>query len=211
MIDSVTSSSLSEDRFDTYKADPTPQTGDVIGRVLILACTFFAVSSFVPAALKKQRIYTPPAALHEPPQQVIIEEGVEVSKAAETPKCTNRETQDIRALFTLMAEGSLMNPFVLWQLNQLGDRIRQVHPLSLLLNIPRDKMKEILLGGNPIKINTFVDGIDKGCRQELQRNNLTRYLADFAKQIGKPEEAIKQLIQAGDSKAFVHFLFDIPA
>jgi len=205
-----------EDPFDFYKAlAPEPPMGEIVGRIAFLAASLCGAVSFVPAALKKTRIYTfiPGVANIPVAQEEVIEGAAEAPRPMETPRCTPAECEKIRELFTSIADGGadLVLPWVAFRLHQLGNQIEHVHPFSLLLAMPKEKMRQILMSENPLKINSFIGGLSKGMAKEIGRNGIHHYLASFSAAMEKQEERIRQLIQAADWLGLVQYLFDTPA
>lgn len=207
----------SEDPYDLYKAlDPEPQKWEKLGQIAFFASSFSAISAFLPAVAKKNRIYTfiPPGNNYLPPAPQ--PEGgeanvVEQPRIIPTPRCTADERRSIEELFGTLADNNIniTNPFVGIRLYNLGNKIEAVHPLSLLIVMPKETMRGIF-NTNEYRIGEVIGGVRKGMVRELGRNNIHRYIPSFAEQMGKEVDPIRRLIQAASWRELVQYLFDIP-
>lgn len=180
-----------------------------------------ALSIAIPAALKKRRVYTlvAPVAL---PEAIIEPERSEEARlilppdlslaipppraANEVPLCTAYETGLIEELFTTIANHNSLQLF--WKqthLNDLGERIRNVHPFSLLLAMPKEAMRTILTKCNPITLSRVLGGIAKG--MEENRATLPLYLDSFARKLNKNPQTIQDHLRHSRWEKLLNDLF----
>ena len=122
-------------------------------------------------------------------------------------RCSEEERKIIVQLFSELADATWDLPLKTFHFNTLGNKIRHVHPLALLLSVPRDKIQSILRSRITLKKSTFVKQIGEGLLR-IKPNVTT--LQDFAAQMGKDLSTLTQLIQERAWERFVHYLFDMP-
>lgn len=218
---SIEAISNSEDPYDIYKAlDPRPQKWEEVGRVLCLPTLIIAGGAFIPAALKKKRTYTqitpaidyiPPL----PPNEVGGGEALE-PRPIQVPRCIDEERRNIEEVFGTIAHASYWE--LLWNaahLSALGDQIEHVHPFSLFLAMPREIIRDIFSSRDSFKMGCVFGGVKRGMRREIDNQNIERYLPNFAAEMEKSADQIRQLIQAAeqtdDWQGLLRYLFDIPA
>lgn len=192
-----------------------PKRSEQVGRICFLSCSIVAFSAFIPAALKKNRVYTPLFpnidSVIIPTQTASTENISEVLPHLLTPECTEDEKRVIAILFSTIATSGLDIAWKGIELRRLGNKINHVHPFSLLLAMPRDDIRTIFRSNNILKTTSVLGGIDQGMKKELARENIERYIPDFALKMGKEEDEIRQLIHSSDWKKLVHYLFDLSA
>jgi hypothetical protein len=206
----------SEDPYEVSQTtEQEPQKWEKIGQVLNIACSVIAVSAFVPAALKKKRIYTPiqhgNSYIPPAPIEGALEE-IKEPRVLPVPHCLPEEKRNIEKLFGTLADAktNLASPFVGYELYALGNKIEHIHPLTLLMNMPKETMQGIFNTKSEFRIEQVIGGIQKGMEKELARNKVFCFLDKFAEGMGKETESLKRLIQSADWKKFVQYLFDIP-
>lgn len=191
---------------------------EVIGCMGFAASIFIALSAYVPAAAKKKRIYSigPVLGPSVPQAAQVIEECVVEEAGVEEPRrergyaCSTTDRANIVRLFTEIADASTLD--LVWkgfELRALGNRIEHVHPLALLVCVPKDKMRAILTSGNPMKTKPFMDNMTANLAREYIGGNLVPHIETFSQEFDKNEEEIRQLIQARDWANFVYYLFDV--
>lgn len=202
----------SEDSQDLYKIlIEKPQKWEIIGRITLMSCSLIAFSAFIPALWnKKKRTYQPLLNTDcTPPPEIEIADVTAKPNPLELPRCTPIEKEKIIELFETLAKG-MPGPFAGLRLYQLGKEIDHVHPFSLLLVMPKEKIKQIFKNGNNFMISNIINGIQKGMERELARNKIHPYIPIFASETHKEDEKIKQLILAADWKGFAQYVLDIP-
>lgn len=213
---SVSEISNTDDLYEVSKSlEPERQKWEKIGQISFYVCSFSAISAFVPAALKKNRVYVPiqhgNAYVQSAPIEGPLEEARE-PRAIPVPQCLPEEKRNIEELFGTLADGgtNLASPFIGIKLYSLGNKIDHIHPLSLLINMPKETMRGIFNTKSEFRIGQVIGGIQKGMERELAKKNVLRFLEKFAQGMEKEIEPLKRLIQSADWRGFVQYLFDIP-
>ena len=203
---------------------PLSAISEEVGKDLFWASLIIAGVPFCAAALKKNRVYVKytPQFTQSEPAPVTVSETVEIPRAI---LCTEDERATITELFTGIADipySSLANFFNghAKRLNDLGNKIRHVHPFALLIAMPKEKIRTIFASRDGFKIGRVLAGIGEGIKREsgmednirVRRDNVQELIPAFAHQIGgdKTPEQIKQWIQTADWQSLVRYLYDIP-
>ncbi len=202
----------SEDLHDLYKTlIEKPQKWEIIGRITLISCLLIALSAFIPALWnKKKRTYQPLLNTDcTPLSEIEIADVTAKPNSLELPRCTPIEKEKIIELFGTLAKG-MPGPLTGWRLHQLGKEIDHVHPFSLLLVMPKDKITQIFKNANRMMISNIINGIQKGMERELKRNKIHPYIPIFSSETHKEAGKIKQLILAADWKGFARYVLDIP-
>lgn len=198
-----------------YEELPQDEGWETFGKVALLDISFLSISLLVPALVKKRnyrvQILNHAGGSAEPAQQIVQQEEVQSVPLEQLPSyhCTSEERDKVIDLFTNIADrdASLAYPWVAYRLHTLGNEIQGVHPFALLLSLPKDKIRKILRSGNPFKTTPFLNGIRDGVLSRL--NRMDRDIPEFAQDIEKNPERIRQLIQARDWSGLAHYLFDL--
>lgn len=200
-----------EDPYDVYKGlNPKLQEWEKIGHTALISFSFIAVSAFIPALLKKKRIYSQSFPSIIAPTVEIVEPAPagERPLPIPTPHCTPPEQRKVEEIFKTVAEGNMATlAWNAFRLNTLGKEIDHIHPFSLLLAVPKEHMRAIFNEGNIFKIKNVMDGIKKGMEREKVQNKLERYIPAFAVEMGKTAEAIRPLIQTNNWRGLVEHLY----
>jgi len=212
----ISSISFEEPYYDNLKSDPPcPLLWQKVGRVVLWSSAFSGVSAFIPALVRKKRVYvhgSVPQAHAPPPEPVavVIDGDAPLLKA---PRCTAEEEGKIRKIFTTIAEGglSLAWPATRRELERLGEEIDHVHPLEFLRCVPKNHLRTIFNETLPFKKDKVREGVAKNMERERTRNNLAQYIAGFAADMRTTDGAIRPLIQAGDWQGLVLHLIETSA
>jgi hypothetical protein len=185
-----------------------PQESDHIGKTLFWLSSFIALTAVVPAVIKKNRIYTAWTGIAEgravQPIQVVAEDA----PLAPSPQCTPEEKRKVENLFGTLADATVAN--LVWNalnLIRLGNEIDHLHPFALLFAMPRDKIRLTFVNGNRFKIQSVLDGINKGMQREIQRNNINRFIPDFCALMGVDENRVRDLIQHANWDGLMRYLY----
>lgn len=182
-----------------------PPVWEEVGGTLLKVSSFFALCAFVPAAVKKKRVYTVQSTAAPPLlPPVTIEVSVEP-----IPPCSTDDAASIRELFETIATRNPANPFTAHRLYQIGGELRshRVHPFEFLKQAPREHAQNIFRNGNFFKTEGVMFGVREGMNRE--RENLERYIPAFAAAMGKSAERLRQLTQGDDWRGIVDYVFDI--
>lgn len=200
---------------DSYEMEPKYWEAPAKG--ILWASSIIAGSVLVPALFKKKRVYnvvaTGDAILPAPPIEAGAPEPAE-ENLPEPLRCPLLVKAKITRLFTTIADEDVVtNGPLLWRLGGEIEDQHRVHPLTLLMNMPREKIRQIFNSQNwfytILRIPTIMNGIERGMQRE--RNRLDPLLPAFAQEMHKEEGEIRRLIQAAEWRELVHYLFDIGA
>lgn len=223
MIESLSSD---DSQYEEMLSSPDTPPWDKAGRSAIYAFSFVAVSTFVPAVIKKKRHFTllsnsADSLLQVAGAQNAIDE-TPLPEGKAVPECSKADADRVREIFEKTDSlGARMSDFLPWKLakttfhlTQLGNQLweHNVHPFAFLKRVPKNRLRSIFRGGNPLKINGVLSGIKRG--MERERKTLPLYLRAFAEDMGRKDpQKVRQLIQVGfertDWRPLVHYLFDI--
>lgn len=127
-----------------------------------------------------------------------------------SPRCSDTHAGYICEIFTTIA--NTWAPKLIFKkerLDALGGELRRhrVHPFEILRHMPRESIRRILLDKSPPVVNDVIKGIQEG--MERERPTLERYAAGLAEDMDKDAEKLIPLIQAGNWRGVVEYLFDI--
>ncbi len=222
----IESFSLDDSQYHDPLFSHDNRSWDKIGRPALYIFSFVAVSTFIPAAIKKKRHYNLLSTGADNLLQVAgIQNALDATPLPEgkaVPKCSGEDAARIREIFEKTDDlGRQMSDFLPWKLAKttfhlttLGNLLwdHKVHPFEFLKQAPQDRLCSIFRSGNPLKINGVLSGIKRG--MERERNTLLLYLRAFAEDMGKKDpQKVRQLIQVGfertDWRPLVYYLFDI--
>lgn len=198
-----------------------------IGDIAFLGFSFIGTCAFLPACLKKKRIYIAqqgaapavviPDVVEAPPVEAPVVAGPQPNPAVERfPRCSPEDAGRIREIFLTTQN---MNTFYLWRilseekprLEALGNALRanNVHPFEFLRCAPKEAVQAIFRSWNVFKTDGVMAGVIEGMNRESARNNLERYIPDFAATMGKSVEQLRPLIREHQWRRIVDYLFDI--
>lgn len=201
---------------DPYTRDP--KNWEFIGEKILWTSSIFAAMAAVPAFFKKKRVYNVISTGCARNSPLAVGEAGEVEpnevNLPQELRCPRQVKDKIIRLFTLIADEDVVtNGRLLWRLGGEIEDQHHVHPLTLLMNMPREKIRQIFNNGNffytIVRIPTIMNGVERGMNRE--GNRLQALIPAFAAQMQKDEETIRRLIGERDWRALVHFLFDIGA
>lgn len=134
---------------------------------------------------------------------------------AELPGNTKEEREKIEKLITLIGSHGKISLLMHHQkeARKLGKELEHVHPLKFLGCIFSNKnLKPYMEDINKdfFKWSNFIKGLSNNLDYELIKNNLIKYLDDFAKEIDIPIEYISPYVENKDWKGLVKFLIYHP-
>lgn len=204
-----------EDPYDVYKAiNPVVQSWEKVGQAALIGFSVMAVCAFIPAFVKKKRIYSPTSITPGLPAMEIVDAAVaegQPKPQIPVPRCTIEEQRKVEEIFHTVAQGgaNLALPWVAYRLIRLGNEIDHIHPFAFLLAAPKHRVREIFAGGNDFKISSVLKGIVKGMEREYARRNLERFATSFATEMGKVPDRVKPFLRSRDWKGLTHYLFDL--
>jgi hypothetical protein len=161
-----------------------------------------AVAALGPFSFRKPRHFSYPFLAPAP------EAPVEESPPQPVPRCSEGEQGIILDIFSTTATASwleLANERS--RLEGLGETISRIHPLSLLLAMPREHMRQIFQSWNiPAQLRIIKD-VKKSMEREKERANLDLYLPSFSEAICKEEKPIRDFIRRSDYEGLIKYLF----
>lgn len=200
---------------DSYEKDH--QHWEAPAKALLWASSIIGGSILGPALFKKKRVYNVVASGDAFIPAAPIEAGAPEPVQENLPeelRCPMAVKAKITRLFTIIADEDVVtNGPLLWRLGGEIEDQHRVHPFTLLMNMPREKIRQIFNSQNwfytIMRIPTIMSGVERGMNRE--RNRLDPLIPAFAREMHKEEEPIRRLIQAADWRGLVHYLFDIGA
>lgn len=142
-------------------------------------------------------------------EKVVAEPIVQTDDPLPAPRCKLEEQRKVEDIFKTTAEGGVGLYVFGIRLIQVGNEIDHIHPFAFLLAAPREYLRMIFYSGSDFKIGHVMRGVKKGMEREMAKNNLTRYVDDFARSFGKNPAEIKTMIHTRSWRHLVHYLFDI--
>lgn len=126
---------------------------------------------------------------------------------------SRNDKEDIAFIVNTLARESLISiGSSTSSLNKAGDRINHLHPFNFLLCIFSDE--ELKCGAHAIRDRSgmvsdrFFAGITTTLQEEHQHQNLSPYIADFAKKLNLDVNLITPVLNSCQWKGFVELLID---
>ncbi len=131
---------------------------------------------------------------------------------ADPLECPEQVRAKIVDLFTTIADESVVtNAVKLWSLGAEIEDTHKVHPFTLLLNMPPEKIRKVFTSDDWLyrtaRIPTITWGIEKGMRRYA--DSLGALLPAFADKMGKDPRIIRQWIERSAWEELVRYLFGI--
>ncbi|KPK32558.1 MAG: hypothetical protein AMS24_03875 [Chlamydiae bacterium SM23_39] len=134
---------------------------------------------------------------------------------AELPGNNKEDREKIEKLIILIGSHGKISLLMHHQkeARKLGKELEHVHPLQFLGCIfSNKKLKPYMedIDNDFFKWSNFIKGLSTNLEHEYIKNNLIKYLDDFAKEINIPREYIESYIKNRDWKGLVKFLIYTP-
>lgn len=198
-----------------------PANWEKVGKVGFYLFSAIAIGSFIPAQCKKKKFHvvkldgpiitSPSIEL----QSVSVETDLSQPKVSSPPNfkdlsCTKEQKTHIHEIISTLGTQGKMS--LLWQqshLRELGDKIKDVHPLKFIAIIITDPYLKNCIGAvwqDYFKRNGFLEDLIPSINREMEKGKFQIYIPNFAQEVGVNPDHLQKFIVTKDWENFIALL-----